>query len=211
MDRVRGVARRVGAAYAPPKEHRLGGHLAAVVAFGAYTAAWGTVAARRRTKAPDGREPWDVLLTATAVFRLSRLLSKGTVTSPLRAPFTRFESATGPAELSESPRGGAVKSTVGELITCPFCLSVWLTATFTGARSVWPQATRTVTGGLTSLAIADCMQLAYDGWLQEDRADGDTSNEEAHEDTAHTAGDGAKDEDQGVQDQIEGGHPESGQ
>lgn len=167
MDRVRGAVRRVRAAYAPPEEHRLGGHFAAVVAFGAYTAAWGVVAARHKTKAPDSREPWDVLLTATAVFRLSRLLSKGTVTSPLRAPFTRFESATGPAEVSESPRGRAVKSTVGELITCPFCLSVWLTATFTGARSVWPQATRTVTCGLTSLAIADCMQVAYDGWLQE--------------------------------------------
>ncbi|MEV6757244.1 DUF1360 domain-containing protein [Streptomyces sp. NPDC051214] len=166
MDRVKGAVRRVGEAYGPPEEHRLGGHFAAVAAFGAYAAAWGAVAARRKTKAPDGREPWDVLLTATAVFRLSRLLSKGTVTSPLRAPFTRFESATGPAEVSDSPRGGAVKSTVGELISCPFCLSVWLTATFTGARSVWPQATRTVTCGLTSLAIADCMQVAYDGWLQ---------------------------------------------
>ncbi|MGW6316644.1 DUF1360 domain-containing protein [Streptomyces sp. NPDC055099] len=171
VGRVRGAVRRVGAAYGPPEEHRLRGHLSAVVAFGAYTAVWGAVAARRKTKAPVGRDPWDVLLTATAVFRLSRLLSKGTVTSPLRAPFTRFESATGPAEVSESPRGGVVKSTVGELITCPFCLSVWLTATFTGARSVWPQATRTVTCGLTSLAIADCMQLAYDGWLQEDDDD----------------------------------------
>lgn len=42
------------------------------------------------------------------------------------------------------------------------------------------------------------------------RAEGDTSNKEAQENAAHT-GDGAKDEDQGVQDQIEGGHPESGQ
>ncbi|MFI6089596.1 DUF1360 domain-containing protein [Streptomyces sp. NPDC051218] len=160
--------RRVGEAYAPEHQHqdRLKGHLAAVVAFGAYTAAWGTVAARRKSKAPDSFAPWDVLLTGAAVFRLSRLLSKGSVTSPLRAPFTRYESAAGPAEVSESPRGGAVTSTVGELVTCPFCLSVWLTTTFTGARLVWPHATRTVTGALTSLALADTLQLGYDGWQQ---------------------------------------------
>ncbi|MGW6316645.1 hypothetical protein [Streptomyces sp. NPDC055099] len=43
-----------------------------------------------------------------------------------------------------------------------------------------------------------------------DGAEADTSNNEARENAGST-GDGAKDEDQGVQDQIEGGHPESGQ
>ncbi|MFJ6714721.1 DUF1360 domain-containing protein [Streptomyces sp. NPDC091265] len=100
------------------------------------------------------------------MFRLSRLLSKGSVTSPLRAPFTRYEEATGPAEVSESPRGGHIRSAVGELITCPFCLSVWLTATLAGARMVWPRATHTLTGALTALAISDTLQLGYDYLLQ---------------------------------------------
>ncbi|MFI6088562.1 DUF1360 domain-containing protein [Streptomyces sp. NPDC051218] len=69
------------------------------------------MAARRRSKAPDSCVPWDVLLTGAAVFRLAGWLSKGSVTSPLRAPFTRYESAAGPAEVSESPRGGTVMST----------------------------------------------------------------------------------------------------
>ncbi|MFE9912474.1 DUF1360 domain-containing protein [Streptomyces clavifer] len=100
------------------------------------------------------------------MFRLGRLLSKGTVTSPLRAPFTRYEAATGPAEVKESPRGGPIRSTVGELVTCPFCLSVWLTTTFTSAHLLWPAATRTVTGGLTALALADTVQLGYDSLTQ---------------------------------------------
>ncbi|MFF4169646.1 DUF1360 domain-containing protein [Streptomyces sp. NPDC001744] len=158
--------RRVGRAYAPEEERRLGGHLGAVVAFGAYTAAWGVAAGARRVRLPDRHDPLDVVMTAAAVFRLGRLLSKGSVTSPLRAPFTRYESATGPAEVSESPRGGAFRSTVGELATCPFCLSVWLAATFTGARLLWPGATRTVTGGLAALAVADTLQLGYDCLLQ---------------------------------------------
>jgi hypothetical protein len=154
--------RRMSRVYSPQEERHIGGHLGAVVAFGAYTAAWGAVVAARRTKLPERPHPQDLLLTATAVFRLSRLLSKGSVTSPLRAPFTHYESATGPAEVSESPRGGGIRSTVGELATCPFCLSVWLTTTFAGAQLLWPRATRTVTGGLTALAVADTMQLGYD-------------------------------------------------
>lgn len=161
MHRVAEVFRRVSSAYSP-QEHRLAGHLGALVAFGAYTAAWGTAVATRRTNLPDRHQPMDVLFTAAAAFRLGRLLSKGTVTSPLRAPFTRYEAATGPAEVKESPRGGSIRSTVGELATCPFCLSVWLTTTFTGARLLWPRATRTVTEGLTALAMADTMQLGYD-------------------------------------------------
>ncbi|WP_173310239.1 DUF1360 domain-containing protein [Streptomyces fulvorobeus] len=153
-------------AYSAQEERRLGGHLGAVVAFGAYTAAWAAVIAKRKTRLPERPDPRDVVLTAAAVFRLSRLLSKGSVTSPLRAPFTRYESATGPAEVSESPRGGGIRSTAGELVTCPFCMSVWLTTTFTGAQLLWPRATRTVTGGLTALAVADTMQLGYDCLLQ---------------------------------------------
>ncbi|MET9498807.1 DUF1360 domain-containing protein [Streptomyces sp. NPDC006552] len=166
MNRIKDAARRISAAYTQEEDHGLTGHSAAVVAFGAYTAVWGVAAARRKTRTPVRVEPWDILLTAASVFRLSRLLSKGSVTSPLRAPFTHYEEATGPAEVKESPRGGLVRSTVGELVTCPFCLSVWLTTTFTGARLLWPQATRTVTGALTSLALADTMQLGYDCLLQ---------------------------------------------
>ncbi|KUF16369.1 DUF1360 domain-containing protein [Streptomyces silvensis] len=166
LHRIVEAFRLVGRAYAPPEEHRLRGHVGAVVAFGAYTAAWGAVVARRKTDLPGRHEPLDIVLTATAVFRLSRLLSKGSVTSPLRAPFTRYESATGPAEVSETPRGGNIRSTVGDLVTCPFCLSVWLTTTLTGAHLLWPGATRTVTGGLTTLAISDTLQVGYDCLLQ---------------------------------------------
>ncbi|MFE2570481.1 DUF1360 domain-containing protein [Streptomyces mirabilis] len=166
MQRARDAFRRASSAYSPREERRLGGHLGAVVAFGAYTAAWSAAVGMRRAKLPDRHEPWDILFAAAATFRLSRLLSKGSVTSPLRAPFTRYESATGPAEVSESPRGGNMRSSVGEFVTCPFCLSVWLTTTITGAHLLWPNATRTVTGSLTALAVADAMQLGYDCLVQ---------------------------------------------
>lgn len=166
LQRAGAAFRRVNKGYSPPEEHDLAGHLGALVAFGVYTAGWGTAVCLRRDVLRDRHRPLDLVLTAAAVFRLGRLLSKGSVTSPLRAPFTRYEGAAGPAEVKESPRGGRIRSTVGELATCPFCLSVWLTTTFAGAHQLWPRATRTVTEAVAALAMADAMQLGYDCLLQ---------------------------------------------
>ncbi|MEU9237319.1 DUF1360 domain-containing protein [Streptomyces subrutilus] len=98
---------------------------------------------------------------ATATFRFSRLVTKATVTRPVRAPFTRVDGAGAPGELNETPREEPGRTTVGELISCPFCLSLWIVTTFTGARAVWPEATRTVTGALTALTLADALQFGH--------------------------------------------------
>ncbi|MFC4465452.1 DUF1360 domain-containing protein [Streptomyces xiangluensis] len=159
--KARGLLRRAARDYSAGHERPLGGYLAAMAGFGAYTAAWATAVRIRGRPLPDRPEPWDVVLTSVATFRLSRLLSKGSVTSPLRSPFTRYVSPQGPAELHEEaqPHGG--KETVGELVTCPFCTSVWVTSTLTAGQLLWPRATRTAMGALTALAGADALQLAY--------------------------------------------------
>ncbi|MET9799651.1 DUF1360 domain-containing protein [Streptomyces sp. NPDC006368] len=156
------TARRISRTYgkgnddAPP----VGGHAAALAAFGVYTAAWAGAVRARGLPMPVRPEPWDVLLTSVATFRLSRLVSKSSVTNPLRAPFTRYEGQQGPAEVAEEPREGP-RHVVGELLTCPFCVSVWTVATLTGASLLWPRATRTVTGALAALAGSDALQFAY--------------------------------------------------
>jgi hypothetical protein len=95
------------------------------------------------------------------VFRGSRLISKNSVTSPLRAPFTEYVEPGAPAEVNEKARGTGVRRTVGELVTCPFCVSVWTTATYLAGLTLLPRTTRLVAGGLTSLAAADFLHLAY--------------------------------------------------
>jgi hypothetical protein len=147
--------------YSAGRDRPLGGYLAAMAGFGVYTAAWATAVRRRGRPLPERPEPWDVVLTSVATFRLSRLLSKAAVTSPLRAPFTRYVGPQGPAELHEEARSEDGKETVGELVTCPFCMSVWVAATLTAGRLLWPRATRTAMGALTALAGADALQLAY--------------------------------------------------
>ncbi|MEV8312205.1 DUF1360 domain-containing protein [Streptomyces flavidovirens] len=163
--RVHGFLRRAERGYAAGHERPLGGYLAAMAGFGAYTAAWATAVRLRGRPLPERPEPWDVVLTSVATFRLSRLLSKASVTSPLRAPFTRYVGPQGPAELHEEAQPEDGKETVGELVTCPFCTSVWVASTLTAGQLLWPRATRTAMGALAALAGADALQLAYGALL----------------------------------------------
>ncbi len=94
--RLRELARRTGRRYSAGHDRPLGGYLATMTGFGAYTAAWATAVRLRGRPLPDRPQPWDVVLTSVATFRLSRLLSKASVTSPLRAPFTRYVGPQGP-------------------------------------------------------------------------------------------------------------------
>ncbi len=129
--------------------------------MGVYAAlvATGTVAARRRGL-PE-RPSWsDIALVAVATHKLSRLIAKDPVTSPLRAPFTRFAGTTGPAELKEEVRGTGARKAVGELLTCPFCVSQWLATGFTFGLVLAPRATRMAAAVLTSVTAADFLQFA---------------------------------------------------
>ncbi|AYC43781.1 DUF1360 domain-containing protein [Streptomyces griseorubiginosus] len=159
--RAQAFLRRTGRTYAGTNDRPLRGYLAAMTAFGAYTAGWATLVRLRGRPLPDRPQPWDVLLTSVATFRLSRLISKASVTSPLRAPFTTYVGPQGPAELHEEARPETGRDTVGELMTCPFCMSVWVASTLTAGQLLWPRATRAAMGAATALAGADALQLAY--------------------------------------------------
>ncbi|MFE0917261.1 DUF1360 domain-containing protein [Streptomyces nigra] len=159
--RLHGLLRRTRREYAAGHDRPLGGYLAAMAGFAGYTAAWATAVRLRGRPLPDRPEPWDVALTSIATFRLSRLLTKASVTSPLRAPFTRYVAPQGPAELHEEAKPEGGRHTAGELATCPFCMSVWVASTLTAGQLLWPRATRTAMGALAALAGADALQLAY--------------------------------------------------
>jgi hypothetical protein len=126
--------------------------------YAAFVAA-GAVAVRRRGL-PE-RPAWsDVALVAVATHRLSRLITKAPVTSPLRAPFTRYEGVSGSAELKEEVRGTGARKAVGELLTCPFCISQWLATGFTFGLVLAPRGTRMAAAVLTSVTAADFLQFA---------------------------------------------------
>ncbi|MER7775862.1 DUF1360 domain-containing protein [Streptomyces sp. NPDC096191] len=166
MERLRRRLQRTERTYSAGENRPLRGYAAAMTAFGVYTAGWAAVVKLCGRPLPDRPVPWDVALTAVATFRLSRLLSKVSVTSPLRAPFTTFQDPQGPAELHEEARSEGAKDTIGDLLTCPFCMSVWVASTLTAGQLLWPRAPRTAVGALTALAGAAALQLTYSALVE---------------------------------------------
>ncbi|WP_037606258.1 DUF1360 domain-containing protein [Streptacidiphilus rugosus] len=146
-------------AYAPDQDRPLAGY-AGVMGVYAVTAL-GLGAAARLTRRPLPQPtPWDVTLAALATHQLGRIIAKDPVTSPIRAPFTRFEGTSGPAELAEDVRGDGARKAVGELISCPFCIGMWIATGFTAGSVFAPRATRLVTATFATLGLSDLLQFA---------------------------------------------------
>lgn len=101
------------------------------------------------------------MLSAVATHKLSRLITKDPVTSPLRAPFTRYQGQSGPAELQEEVRGTGARKAVGELITCPFCIDMWVATGLVAGFVFLPRVTRLAIDTLAVLAGADLLQFGY--------------------------------------------------
>lgn len=146
--------------YAGDDERPLRSYAATIATYGTVVAGLATLV-QRRGGFPERIDTRDLVLAGVATHKLSRLLSKGTVTSPLRAPFTRFTGVSGPSELEEEARGHGVQHTVGELITCPFCTSQWVATGFTFGFALAPRATRFAAALLSTVALSDLLQFAY--------------------------------------------------
>lgn len=140
----------------------LGGYVGALGVF--VTAVSGLTAAARRTgrTGPERVAPWDVVLLGVATHKAARLLAKDAVTSPLRAPFVRYEGTSGDAEVAEEVRHhGGAQHAVGEMITCPFCLAPWVATSFVAGSVFLPRFTRLVATTVAGVAVSDFLQLGY--------------------------------------------------
>lgn len=81
------------------------------------------------------------------------------MTSPLRAPFTRFTGEVdGPAELREEVRGTGARKAIGELVECPFCLTPWVATSLFGLHVASPRSARFLSGIFVAATISDFLQ-----------------------------------------------------
>ena len=155
-------AHEVGESYAHGEDRPLDGYLRVM---GVYAAAVGTAGLALRLtgrRLPERISGQDLALLAIATHKASRLLTKEAVTSPLRAPFTRYEGVSGPNELHEEVRHpDGVKHALGELLTCPFCIAQWLATGFGLGLVVAPRLTRMVASVLAIRAGSDLLQYGY--------------------------------------------------
>lgn len=108
----------------------------------------------------------DILLLGVGTYKLSRIITKDRVTSPLRAPFVTYEGSGKTNELKEKPRGTGMQRAVGDLLTCPWCMGPWAAAALTYGFVLAPGAARVAGCILSATAFSDAMHLGHDALVK---------------------------------------------
>ncbi|CAN5224674.1 hypothetical protein BH23CHL1_BH23CHL1_15060 [soil metagenome] len=122
-------------------------------------------AALRRNPATLSQTPpaRDIVLLGIATFRMSRLIVADRVTSIVREPVV--EEGEGEEQLegvTQKPKeeGGIVQA-VGELITCPWCVSVWAGAFNVYLLTLFPRTGRLFLLVMSSSGIAHLLDPLF--------------------------------------------------
>ena len=147
--------------YAHGQDRPLGSYLIIMGGYGAVVTGMAAYLAASGRRLPDGLSWRDLALLAVATHKASRQLAKDPVTSPLRAPFTRYSGTSAEAELDEEVRGHGMRKALGELVTCPFCLDQWVATTGVFGMITVPRATRAIASVFAVLTASDMLQYAY--------------------------------------------------
>jgi hypothetical protein len=157
---ITGAAATEAQQYAHGERRPLGGYLVLLSVYGTIHATLGTLA-RRRGALPERFGAGDLALLAVGTHKLSRLITKDSVTAVFRAPFTTYVEPSGEGEVHEEVRGEGVRHAAGELVTCPFCIAVWVATLLSYGLVLAPRATRLVASILTAVTTSDYLQMAY--------------------------------------------------
>jgi hypothetical protein len=96
----------------------------------------------------------DMLRVGLASYKVGRLVAKDEVTTWMRAPVTRDE------EAQEPEREGMARA-LGELVTCPHCVGLWVAAGFSAGLVLLPRETRFAATIFGSQAAADFLNAAF--------------------------------------------------
>jgi hypothetical protein len=110
---------------------------------------------------PERVETRDIALLGVATHKLSLLVAQDAITSPLRAPFTELQEKQSPKNLDEKPRGEGLRRSLGELVTCKFCVGQWVASFFTYGLVFAPAVTRLVASIFAIVAVSDHLHQSY--------------------------------------------------
>jgi hypothetical protein len=115
---------------------------------------------------PERIDARDIALLGMATHKLSLVGSQDAITSPLRAPFTEIKEKKSPKKVDEEPRGTGLRRSVGELLTCKFCLGVWMASFFTYGLVLVPRVTRLVAAVFAIVTVSDYLHQTYKALME---------------------------------------------
>ncbi|HWF14881.1 MAG TPA: DUF1360 domain-containing protein [Acidimicrobiales bacterium] len=153
-------ARRAGADSSSSDPRPLGGYAKLLTVYGVVAGAL-AVALRKQAPGLQQLDAMDLALYGLATEHLSRLITKDSVTSVLRAPFTEFKEAAGEGEVNEDVVGHGTRHAIGELLTCPFCSAQWVATALVAGRVAAPNLTRAIVSVSAAARLSDYLQLLY--------------------------------------------------
>ncbi|MDQ2832047.1 MAG: DUF1360 domain-containing protein [Chloroflexota bacterium] len=145
-----------------PDDRPLGAYAGLGALFSAEFALFLYAVRRTGRTLPERVEARDLLLLGVATHKIARIVTKEMITSPLRAPFTRYQKPAGAGEINESTRGTGLRHALGELLTCPFCFAVWVASYLTYGFVFAPRVTRLIAGIFGMVTLSDTLQDLYD-------------------------------------------------
>ena len=119
------------------------------------------IARKSGRQIPERVETRDIALLGVATHKLSLLVAQDAVMSPLRAPFTELREKQSPKNVDEKPRGKGLRRSIGELITCKFCVGQWVASFFTYGLVFAPAVTRLVASIFAIVALSDHLHQIY--------------------------------------------------
>ena len=118
--------------------------------------------ANRKAKLPACLGLGDVLLLGVGTHKLTRIVTKDWVTSPLRAPFVEYKgSADISGEVTEKSRGHGLRRAMGDLLTCEICSAPWIAGSLLATHAVNPRLSRFLSGLFATVAVSDFLNQIY--------------------------------------------------
>lgn len=165
--------------YAPDKDFPMGAYMtfAAVYNLGLGACMWRL---DRKGRLPVRLSIGDTLLLGVATHKLSRVATRDWVTSPLRAPFVRYQKPAPGGEVEEEARGRGLRQAIGQLVSCPFCMGPWIAGGLMLGLVTRPRITRAIMGIFAAVTASDFLHRSY-GLLESRRRAIDSTVEELEE------------------------------
>jgi Protein of unknown function (DUF1360) len=121
---------------------------------GTFSAVLGSFLFVAGRRLPERISLTDTVRIGLASYKIGRLIAKDPVTSFVRAPVTEDPDAT------EPKREGSARA-LGELLTCPYCIGLWVASGFAYTLVLFPRQTRLVTTIFGGQAVADFLNAAF--------------------------------------------------
>ena len=121
---------------------------------GAFWLVFAAFMATSRERLPERIAAGDLARITLSTYKLSRLVTKDEVSTFLRAPVTEDEAGQKPK------REGAARA-IGELVTCPYCIGLWIASGLSYAQVLYPRETRFATSIFSAHAITDFLHAGF--------------------------------------------------